>query len=202
MQENEFEKQLKKMMEEFQLPPSGSVWEKISRSINKDKRRKKPFIFLLIIGLLTAGYFVYHVSEKYIQNSKSYASNESNSPVTYDNISSQDSGKLNVQQSFDKKDTLDISLNDKVNTLKNGIKIYNKESNSAIAVPNNIAYNKSLSPIKNSLQKLQDNNSNQAQQINTPSIKQNDITALNNQPVIQIHHSATNQSQVKILQHQ
>ena len=183
MQENEFEKQLKKMMEEFQLPPSDSVWEKISRSIHNDKRRKKPFIFLLIIGLLTAGYFVYHAFEKQALNSNNYANIKTDNLNNADSIFSKDSGQLNVQKSFDKTNTSDVYTNDKANGLKNDIKVYNKERNSVIDPLNNIAYKKSVSPIKNSLQKLQDNNSVEVQQINKPSTKQNDITVLNNQPV-------------------
>jgi adenylate kinase family enzyme len=47
MQENEFEKQLKDMMDEFKLVPSASVWEKVSRRLNEGRRKKRPFIFLL-----------------------------------------------------------------------------------------------------------------------------------------------------------
>jgi hypothetical protein len=183
MQENEFEKQLKKKMEEFQLPPSDSVWEKISRSIHNNQRRKKPFIFLLIIGLLTAGYFVYHASEKHPQSNNYTNSKTDNLKQNNDSIFSKDSGKLSVQRSFDKKDTSDVYVNAKGNVLKNDIKVYNKENNPAIALINNIAHTKSISPIKNSLQKVQDNNSNKVEQINAPSIKQNNITVLNNPPV-------------------
>ncbi len=58
MQENEFEKKLKTMMEDFNLSPSDAVWQKVKQKIQKKNRRKIPFFFLLGIGLLTAGYFI------------------------------------------------------------------------------------------------------------------------------------------------
>ena len=77
MRENEFEKQLKNMMDEFEVTPSKSVWEKVSRRINLDKRKKRPFIFWLITGLLISGsgYFIYHTSENKIQPTNNYAKN-------------------------------------------------------------------------------------------------------------------------------
>ncbi len=63
MQENEFEKRVKQMMDEFQLQPSGEVWPKIDRRINSDKRRKRPFILLLVSCLLVAGFIMYRYEE-------------------------------------------------------------------------------------------------------------------------------------------
>ena len=60
MQENEFEKQVKQMMDEFKLQPSDEMWPKIDRRINGDKRRKTPFYFVACICLLVAGFIMYH----------------------------------------------------------------------------------------------------------------------------------------------
>ncbi|MEO8711619.1 MAG: hypothetical protein ABI405_05815 [Parafilimonas sp.] len=181
MQENEFEKQLKEMMEEFQLSPSDSVWEKISRSIKKDKRRKMPFIFLLLTVLITAGYFIYHVSENRNQNVNSFASSKNDSPAVPGNISLKDSDKLNIQTPLDKKDTSRLATNDKTNTLKNDIKIYDTENNSIKISKNKYAYHKSIPVSNNSLLQSNDNNNTDEQQTNLPSIKQNNITALSDQ---------------------
>ncbi len=60
MQENEFEKQVSRLMEEFNLTPSDSVWKKVEQQINKDKRRNRWLIIpLLLSGLTLAGYFTY-----------------------------------------------------------------------------------------------------------------------------------------------
>ncbi len=63
MQENDFEKKVKEMMDEFQLQPSGEVWPKIDRRINSDRRRKTPFILLLVCCLLVAGFIMYRYEE-------------------------------------------------------------------------------------------------------------------------------------------
>ena len=68
MQETEFEKRLKQLMETFHVQPSDSVWEKINRRINGDKRKKRPFILFLLLSLLTAGYFMYQAVEKQQQS--------------------------------------------------------------------------------------------------------------------------------------
>lgn len=59
MQENEFEKQVKQMMDEFKLQPSDEMWPKIDRRINGDKRKKRPFILLLVSCLLVSGFIMY-----------------------------------------------------------------------------------------------------------------------------------------------
>jgi len=60
MQENEFEKQLKNLMDDLDLKPSDAVWEKVKRKLNNRNRKMVPFFFLLFAGLLIAGYFLYN----------------------------------------------------------------------------------------------------------------------------------------------
>jgi len=64
MQQNEFEKQVQKMMDGFNPHPSEAVWKNISRSINTDKRKKRWFVFWLFAILITAGgsILVYRIS--------------------------------------------------------------------------------------------------------------------------------------------
>jgi hypothetical protein len=59
MQENEFEKQLKRAMDDFRIVPPASAWENISRRLDKKRRPKLPFIFLLAAGLFITGYYVF-----------------------------------------------------------------------------------------------------------------------------------------------
>jgi hypothetical protein len=68
MQENEFEKQLRKLMGEFKVSPSASVWERIKRSI-EERRRRWPLIALLLGAvLITTGYMIYGWNKKEIRN--------------------------------------------------------------------------------------------------------------------------------------
>ena len=63
MPANEFEKQVQKQLDDFQLNPSASVWKKVEEQIRQKKRRRIIFFFLLpvFLGLLcyTAYYFLY-----------------------------------------------------------------------------------------------------------------------------------------------
>jgi hypothetical protein len=56
MRENEFEKQVQKQLEDFQLNPSASVWENVEDQIRKKKRRRVVFYILLPAALVLLGY--------------------------------------------------------------------------------------------------------------------------------------------------
>jgi len=65
MQENEFEKQVKEMMEGFKPIPSDAAWENISRKLEKERPRRRPFVFLLAFGVIIAvGIGYYFTKEK------------------------------------------------------------------------------------------------------------------------------------------
>jgi len=59
MPENEFEKQVKELMEQFHISPSAPVWEKIKKRITEKKRRIWPVFFLLTSVLIVSSYFFY-----------------------------------------------------------------------------------------------------------------------------------------------
>ena len=59
MQENEFEKQVRKLMDDFQVSPSASVWEQVQARIMQ-RRRKWPLVLFLLLSMLGTGYLIYH----------------------------------------------------------------------------------------------------------------------------------------------
>jgi hypothetical protein len=59
MPENEFEKQVKELMEQFHISPSAPVWEKIKKRITEKKRRIWPVFFLLASVIIVSVYFFY-----------------------------------------------------------------------------------------------------------------------------------------------
>ncbi len=59
MPENEFEKQVKELMEELRFSPSAPVWEKVKKRISEKKRRVWPIFFLFVSVALVSGYFFY-----------------------------------------------------------------------------------------------------------------------------------------------
>ncbi len=60
MPENEFEKQVKELMEGLHFSPSEPVWEKIKKGIAEKKRRIWPVIFLFIAIAFFGGYWFYN----------------------------------------------------------------------------------------------------------------------------------------------
>src|ERR1043166_4441866 len=63
MQENEFEKQVRKLLDDFHLTPSASVWQKV-RSRIAERRRKWPLIVLLVATMVGTSYLLYHKTGK------------------------------------------------------------------------------------------------------------------------------------------
>src|SRR5689334_8621462 len=61
MPANEFEKQVQQRLDEFQLNPSASVWEKVEDELRNKRKRRVIFFILLpaMVGLL--GFSVYYL---------------------------------------------------------------------------------------------------------------------------------------------
>lgn len=61
MQENEFEKKVRGLMDDLEISPSAPVWDYVEKRIPKSNRRRR-FIafFLLLAGFAVCGYFFYH----------------------------------------------------------------------------------------------------------------------------------------------
>src|SRR5690242_798715 len=68
MPENEFEKQVKELMEELHFSPSAPVWERIKKRISEKKRRVWPIFFLFISVAILSGYFFYADTKHHSQN--------------------------------------------------------------------------------------------------------------------------------------
>lgn len=99
MQENEFEKQVKEMMEELQFPPSATVWEKIKKHISKKKRRVIPFFLLVATVVILSGYLFYTDQKHHNQGSqKNYSAIHNVEPKnsTSNNIKNQNSLQPNL----------------------------------------------------------------------------------------------------------
>jgi hypothetical protein len=61
MPANEFEKQVQKQLDDFQLNPSASVWKKVEEQIRKKKRRRVIFFFLFSAAIVLLGYYAYYL---------------------------------------------------------------------------------------------------------------------------------------------
>jgi hypothetical protein len=61
MPENEFEKRVRTLMEDFNFSPSEAVWDKVEKQIPKQKSRRRWIILLFFCtGLMGSGYFIYN----------------------------------------------------------------------------------------------------------------------------------------------
>lgn len=171
MQENEFEKQLKNMMEDFNLSPSDTVWEKVKQRLNKKDRRRIPFFFLLGIGLITGGFFIYRTTEQK-QDLINTANNKTVTQNKTGNNAVKDSTGLFTQMITAKKDEHSSSANNKINRLKHNKNLYNIKT----SLEKNTLYN---SLVDENYQK-QKNNSVKAQPVNTNNFKQLYYTQITN----------------------
>lgn len=52
---NEFEKQVQQKMSELKFAPSAAVWQEVEKQINERKKRRLPFLWLLLPGVLLVG---------------------------------------------------------------------------------------------------------------------------------------------------
>jgi hypothetical protein len=87
MPANEFEKQVQRQLDDFELNPSASVWKKVEEQIRKRKRRR-VVVFFLLAALLTAGYFTYyslHTNKTHSTVQNSPADNNQNQISTDNN---------------------------------------------------------------------------------------------------------------------
>ncbi len=76
MQENEFEGQVKRIIEEFHISPPASVWEKVSRKLEKKRRPKLLPLLLLLIGLAGTAYLIFYAAENSIQSPIAMSNNK------------------------------------------------------------------------------------------------------------------------------
>jgi hypothetical protein len=182
MQENEFEKQLKDLMDEFKLAPSTSVWEKVSRRLNEGRRKKRPFIFLLFLGLLVAGYFMYQYGRQQPQ-SIHYANSKTNKGPERDSLSLKNPGQISTEKTTGQNSSI-VSANKNDHTVSKASSP--KTNRPAVFVKKESKYkNSSLS-----INVVSSNNNNSSGQLKiNPEITTNDVSAVmekqlqNNAPV-------------------
>ena len=182
MQENEFEKQVKNMMEEFQLAPSDTAWEKVSHRITEEKKRKRYFIFLLFFGLITAGVFGYFISEKNTKKLNAVTITNKAAQHDKDNIVSIDSNKNNSDKTLSA--TNDVVINDTATKdLKNDKTIFKDDHTSNKYLQLNSTINKDLRAYKKDVSVLK--NDKIALQQNTSTPKKSNIVIADTNKILQ-----------------
>jgi hypothetical protein len=60
MQENEFEKKVRNLMDDLEIAPSAPVWDYVEKRIPKSNRRRRFIaLFFLLAGFAVCSYFFY-----------------------------------------------------------------------------------------------------------------------------------------------
>ena len=84
MAANEFEKNVRKEMDDFKFRPSETVWPKIEERIREKNRKRRILFFVLfsLIGLILAGYGIYDFSGGRTKSEAQFKFPEGNQPNT------------------------------------------------------------------------------------------------------------------------
>jgi hypothetical protein len=101
-----FEKEVQKKMEELSLTPSAPVWEKVEMEIRPEKKRRRAFFWIPLLGLMLAGGFAYilFIDKKETSTSSTFIPSKNNLDTTSsntNNISKVQSGTFKTITSFD-----------------------------------------------------------------------------------------------------
>jgi hypothetical protein len=182
MPENEFEKQVKELMEQFHISPSAPVWEKIRKRITEKKRRIWPVFFLLASVVIVSGYFFYTDIKHSNQNLKTVQQSTNNSvskQSANDSINKQENKNSDNQTT---KTTVEQSNKKELSTAEN-LSSKNETVFTHKQSKNNLQHlnNKKIS--ENSLSKKQTaepNNNNPRNEIKAPSQRNAPGVTVNN----------------------
>ena len=84
MSTNNFEKQVRKKMDELDFMPSGAVWEEVEKKIRKRKERRRLLLWLPLFGLLLGSAFWIYKGQPVAKQpaNNSITATEKNIPVT------------------------------------------------------------------------------------------------------------------------
>ena len=107
MPENEFDKQVRKMMDDLKLKPSDAVWPLVEKRIREKKRRKRALIFLpLLAGIMLLGYSGIHYFNSMANNKRSKASdgnetnkiNDKKASIPFKQSNASEKNKIGIQK--------------------------------------------------------------------------------------------------------
>lgn len=178
MQENEFEKQVKQLMEEFNMAPPDEAWKKIDQKLHVTRKRKFGFVFLLFFSLITAGLFIFYYAEPEFKNSNVTSAIKSNEPVQKDSVVTNSSNNLMLSKenvAGEKDASSNSVLRNTQHTVASG---KNSSSiNAAHGSSNKTTSLLLLKSIDNS-----SNNNNAGQQVEKTQLSESNNEALNNKP--------------------
>jgi hypothetical protein len=128
MQEQNFEKQVQKKLEELNLSPSAPVWKKVEEQIREKKDRRRIFFWLIPVVLLGGGIYLYSVNDKPVEKTGSIGiakeilreNNNQNSSITTPNNSTTSNDQSTTQKQLTPSSS-DKQLSEKAITVESPI---------------------------------------------------------------------------------
>ena len=150
MHENNFEKQVREKMDQLGFDPADSVWERVDKEINREKKRRRPLFWLFFFsGLVLAGGAYYFSA--------------------YKNSSTPD--KLNVQQTDrDKKQDGEPGNKSGIKESVNGKEAVNEK----LSKSNDVAGNENKNP-DDALSKSSAQHTGKQKAIKTPGLTKDNL---------------------------
>ena len=136
MAANEFEKSVRKIMDEFKLHPSDEVWQNVEERIReRNKKRRILFFLFSLLGLVLAGSGLYIFSNNY-SNDKLENSKKQIPLSTRNSPGKNDTAKINVplETAIGRKLVHAEPNNHKNSTQKSKTRTANSEANSSYVV--------------------------------------------------------------------
>ena len=85
MEPNDFEKNIKRKLDELKIAPSDSVWAHVEKRLGKKEKDKKVILifFLLLIFLSTGGYWLLNSSKNNPTKNRHVTQLQKDSKATY-----------------------------------------------------------------------------------------------------------------------
>jgi hypothetical protein len=106
MQEQNFEKQVQKKLEELNLSPSAPVWKRVEDQIRKKKDRRRIFFWMLPFALLGGGVYFYSIQNNPGERTTTTNVAEGNIPGKNNNQNSSITTQNNTTASTDQSTTV------------------------------------------------------------------------------------------------
>ena len=209
MAANEFEKNVRREMDEFKLHPSEEVWVKVEERIRESRRKRRVLFFILFssIELLVGGYVIYNFSgnetKSQVQN-KLPETNRSNDETKIDNSRNKEHNKetIAIKPNIPGENSALTNATPLAPIQKQGSRSHNKDIHAAFVPKRNAASPKEgLATLSKNQQEQTDdvaNDTTKRESASIPSSNQQAIIGNNQDETIKADHKNLTRSDTAV----